>query len=107
MQPSKKFRYYPKKIKYRGLLTPPLEVLKSPVYFHLSNKAFNSEYIEFIELNRYEMVGALKEFLILLTGPSDVWTSLTARQDEYQNKIQPYHMDLFWVPAVPCDCSLN
>ena len=105
--PNTKCRFYPKQIKNleTGQFLSWRKHLNSPCFFNIQTNNFE-EKIDYLEIDSSEMMEALNEFLSLLSQPDSNWNQLTPRQTAFNESLTPLHMDLYYIPGVPCDAYL-
>lgn len=108
MQPNQRMRFFPKHIKNRdGNYLSWRTVLTHPIYFQLGRSLPTKEKFEFIEMEEYEIVAAVKEFLQLLPRPREQWLSYGPQQQEFKKMLHPGHLDLYYISGVPCEVYLQ
>lgn len=101
MQPNLKMRFYPKHIKKAERYISWKELLQSSFYFDIGPKAFD-ETVEYVEMEEEEIMQAVKEFIPLVSKPSEEWLQYAPQQQAFKNEIHPFHLDLYNIKAVPC-----
>lgn len=106
MAPNPKLRFYPKHLKYKNKLLTWKELLQSPAFFDLGTKNFLDE-CEYVEMNEEEVLMAVEEFLPLVDQPASSWKNYTPLQNEFKKQLNPLHMDLYQISAVPSDSYLK
>ena len=108
MQPSVRFRFFPKRIRDEsGNILPWQSVLSDPVYFQLGRTSPSYKKFQIVEMEEFEIVAALDEFLQLLPLPRDKWLCYSPLQTDFKNLTHAGHLDLFYISGVPCDAYLK
>jgi putative glycosyltransferase (TIGR04372 family) len=107
MAQNKKSRFYPKPIRQKssGALLSWEELLKKPCFFDIGPIAHDLD-IEYMNMSEEEIMRALQEFVLLVEDPAVDWMQLSAAQRTYREKLLPLHLDLFYIPGVPCNAYL-
>lgn len=102
--PNPKMRFFPKHLKKNDIIIPWQEILQKPCYFDYGRDNFDPD-IVYEEMSAWEIVTAVKEFLILAKEGS--WDDLTSLQVDYKKALNPLHLDQYRVKGVPCNNYLR
>ena len=105
MQPAKKMRFYPKFLRHTttGKILPWKAHLESPCFFEIGENNYSNSLFEYIDMSEEDMIGALEEFLLLLSQPEEKWIGYTSLQKKFKASLTPLHLELFLARAVPSD----
>lgn len=103
MTPNPKLRFFPKHLRKGNRYLSWQELLESPCFFDIGCYNFDPE-IVYEELLEEELLGALMEFLPLMS--SDNWT-LTPLQKAFQAALTPLHLDQYLMRGAPLDVYLK
>ena len=108
MQPNRRLRYFPKRIKdERGKYLSWRTFLTHPAYFQLGSVLSTQKRVEFVEMEECEIIAALDEFLQLLPRPREQWLNYSLLQKEFKQMLHPGHLDLYYSSGVPCEVYLK
>ena len=108
MQPNVRCRFFPKHAREtNGRYLSWREFLAHPAYFQLGRILTTQAPIEFEEMEDWELVAAIDEFLELLPKPREQWLNYSAQQREFKEALHPGHIDLYHILGVPCEAYLN
>ena len=108
MQPSSKFRFFPKRVKDKtGKYLSWRAFLTHPVYFQLGQSLPTQETFEFVEMEEHEIIEAVEEFIQLLYKPREEWLNYSLLQSEFKQMLHPGHLELYHIKGVPCEAYLK
>ncbi|HSX37767.1 MAG TPA: TIGR04372 family glycosyltransferase [Chlamydiales bacterium] len=104
--PHKRFRLFPKHL--IDLKTEqPLswkELLDHPSLYCFGSIPHDDS-VKYQDLSRHEILESVKEFHKIVKDVS--WDQLTPLQKNFRDCITPFHLDLFYTEAIPCDSYLS
>lgn len=107
MQVNPRFRFYPKHIRCGEHRLSWRALLEHPVFFQIGSNATGLTDCTFEEMSEAELIAAVDEFLALLSLPRAEWGNHTPAQAAFQAARHPGHLDLCYIPGVPCDAYLQ
>lgn len=107
MAANVKNRYYPKRIRCK-LSNKPIsweKILELPCFFDIGPIAHDPN-IVYANMTEEEILEAAEEFLCLVETPGTDWMKFSPLQLAYKAKLNPLHLDSYYIPSVPCNSYL-